>query len=453
MVRAIRVMVILCGVAAAILVGLIPPWNYFSDFTCLDTTAKTERPAGYYFIGNPPQPLPNPVVQLMANGNSLFAMRDLGSGVRIDVVRLGIEYLTLLIIEAALLYLIRSATKPVVPTNSAPASLQQPNRLSGFVYKIVWLMMWAWAIGTPIGVAIVWLCLRNGTTLAASAFAVISGCSTGAAFGYGINKLYKIQHKYWRLSGIAWAVFFGCMVGLIASNLFMQNNTDRVGVILPQIGTCVGAGIMACILSNVMFFVFNGSKDAANRAFCYTLLLLCVASAYQTEQMCERGQYDQKLTRAKAVLAEQTRLANLAFQSILNAGSGNASQTTSGTITKWTPPAADFTPNSQQPWTPPATDRVATPTPQGAPSPSGIKWDSPASQPPPNNNDPWAGLASPIAAQQQPQQPNAQPKQSPSTPAWSPPAKDFQQSDKTVQQTQQDTSWLKNYVKSGAQQQ
>jgi hypothetical protein len=77
--------VVQCGALAFILCGLFPPWLYTFNSSDRNDAASSERSVGFRFILNAPDPSDD---------------RN-GCGVRIDTVRLGIEWLCVLVATGA----------------------------------------------------------------------------------------------------------------------------------------------------------------------------------------------------------------------------------------------------------------------------------------------------------------------------------------------------------------
>ena len=74
-----------------IIMGLFPPWVYTYDFR----TMHSENPAGYALIFDPPWP----------DGNNE------GYGVRIDISRISVQWITLALVTASALLLVSGSRK------------------------------------------------------------------------------------------------------------------------------------------------------------------------------------------------------------------------------------------------------------------------------------------------------------------------------------------------------
>jgi hypothetical protein len=79
-----QVVISIIGVAIVFLMGIIPPWKI------VDTSSMTyrEMPAGYYFIFAPPEPDEEELL-----------------GVKLDLSRLAVQWVTILFVIAAALFL------------------------------------------------------------------------------------------------------------------------------------------------------------------------------------------------------------------------------------------------------------------------------------------------------------------------------------------------------------
>ncbi|MFH1942140.1 MAG: hypothetical protein ABIL68_08530 [bacterium] len=72
------------GIVVIFVMGLVPPWTTFES----DSTTYREMPAGYYFIFSPPQPDDEGIL-----------------GVKLDTSRLAVQWITVLFVMAACIYL------------------------------------------------------------------------------------------------------------------------------------------------------------------------------------------------------------------------------------------------------------------------------------------------------------------------------------------------------------
>ncbi|HWE95989.1 MAG TPA: hypothetical protein VG269_18650 [Tepidisphaeraceae bacterium] len=88
----------------AILMGAYPPWKYTSDLKVGIVAARSERPAGYAFIADPPEPAHN---QTPADKYG-----TLGAGVSIDGSRLFVQYAMLATITAGLFFALKHRLLP-----------------------------------------------------------------------------------------------------------------------------------------------------------------------------------------------------------------------------------------------------------------------------------------------------------------------------------------------------
>jgi len=93
-----QMIVIWTALAIGLVMGAFPPWEYTTDFTTHGISDHSVRPAGYAFIGTPPEPIPLPI---LAQANA--AARTLGVGVRIDSARIAVQGLTLFVVASSLL--------------------------------------------------------------------------------------------------------------------------------------------------------------------------------------------------------------------------------------------------------------------------------------------------------------------------------------------------------------
>ena len=72
------------GVVIIFLMGFIPPWKYIEN----NSTTYSEMPAGYYLIFSPPEPDEEEI-----------------TGVELDMSRLAVQWITILFVMGAALYL------------------------------------------------------------------------------------------------------------------------------------------------------------------------------------------------------------------------------------------------------------------------------------------------------------------------------------------------------------
>jgi hypothetical protein len=72
------------GVVVIFIMGLLPPWTYYES----DPTTHREMSAGYYFIFAPPAPDDEGIL-----------------GVKLDTSRLAVQWITVLFVMAACIYL------------------------------------------------------------------------------------------------------------------------------------------------------------------------------------------------------------------------------------------------------------------------------------------------------------------------------------------------------------
>jgi len=93
-----QMIVIWTALVIGLVMGAFPPWEYTTDFTTHGISDHSVRPAGYAFIGTPPEPIPLPI---LAQANA--AARTLGVGVRIDSARIAVQGLTLFVVASSLL--------------------------------------------------------------------------------------------------------------------------------------------------------------------------------------------------------------------------------------------------------------------------------------------------------------------------------------------------------------
>lgn len=88
----------------AVLMGAYPPWKYTSDLKVGIVAARSERPAGYAFITDPPEPARN---QIPADRYG-----TMGAGVSIDGSRLFVQYALLATITAGLFFALKHRLFP-----------------------------------------------------------------------------------------------------------------------------------------------------------------------------------------------------------------------------------------------------------------------------------------------------------------------------------------------------
>ena len=80
----------LIGIILIVIMGTIPPWKYIDD----GSIGYREIPAGYFLIFSPPEP----------DQEDYF-------GVELDMSRLAVQWITLLFVMAAALYLTQDKSK------------------------------------------------------------------------------------------------------------------------------------------------------------------------------------------------------------------------------------------------------------------------------------------------------------------------------------------------------
>jgi hypothetical protein len=85
-----------------VVMGAFPPWIYTTDYSWGERSEKSERSAGYAFMGKPPQPVEGYFTSRLSEPN-----RKLGAGVRIDAALLAVQYVLLAIIAGGLLFTLK----------------------------------------------------------------------------------------------------------------------------------------------------------------------------------------------------------------------------------------------------------------------------------------------------------------------------------------------------------
>jgi hypothetical protein len=89
----------------AILMGSYPPWKYTSDLKVGIVAARSERPAGYAFIADPPEPAHNQI--------PIDQYGTMGAGVSIDGSRLIVQYALLATITGGLFFALKHRLLPL----------------------------------------------------------------------------------------------------------------------------------------------------------------------------------------------------------------------------------------------------------------------------------------------------------------------------------------------------
>jgi hypothetical protein len=87
------------ALVSGVVMGTLPPWIYTTDYTSAMVSERSERPAGYAFIGSQPVTQPNHHFSKQLSGA--------GTGVRIDATRLAVQYIVLAIIGGGLLFILK----------------------------------------------------------------------------------------------------------------------------------------------------------------------------------------------------------------------------------------------------------------------------------------------------------------------------------------------------------